>query len=147
MSGFLVDRLGLNKKTIVIATLLLGIIYYSLFATIGDRLPGFMLVIIFVVSGMCGGGTVPIFMAMTKELFPNWLTGTAIGLMNPAAFLATAIYQPITGLLMDRVGKTASGVFPYEAYQQVFVMFLGAFVISLIFICLFRSPKSETQKQ
>jgi sugar phosphate permease len=141
MSGFLVDKLGLNKKTIVIVTLSLGIIYYTLFCTIGDKLPNTVLIIIFLVMGICGGSTVPIFMAMTKELFPNWLTGTAIGLMNPAAFLATAIYQPITGLLMDRVGKTSSGGFPYEAYQQVFIMFLGAFIISLVFICLFKAPK------
>ena len=145
MSGVLTDRLGLNKKAIIIITLSLGFIYYSLFSTIGDRIPHFVLIIIFFVMGVFGGGTVPIFMAMTKELFPNWLTGTAIGLMNPAAFLATAIYQPITGLLMDRVGKTASGTFPYEAYQKVFIMVLGAFIISFIFICFFKSPPTKQQ--
>ena len=64
MSGFLVDRLGLNKKTIVIVTLSLGIIYYTLFCTIGDKLPNTVLIIIFLVMGICGGSTVPIFMAI-----------------------------------------------------------------------------------
>jgi len=143
LSGFLTDKLGLNKKTIVVTTLSLGVCYWIVFCFFGDRVPDFVLVIIFLVMGMCGGGTVPIFMAMTKELFPNWLTGTAIGLMNPSAFLATALYQPFTGFLMDRVGKMTSGAFPFEAYQQVFFMFLCAFIISLIFICFFKPPKRQ----
>ena len=142
LSGILSDKLGLNKKTIIIVTLSLGITYWTMFCFFGDRIPGVVLMVIFLVMGVCGGGTVPIFMALTKELFPNWLTGTAIGLMNPAAFLATALYQPFTGFLMDRVGKSPSGAFPFDAYQQVFTMFLGAFIISLIFICFFRTPHS-----
>ena len=41
---------------------------------------------LFLVMGACGGGSLSLYMTITKELFPPWLTGTALGLMNPAAF-------------------------------------------------------------
>jgi MFS family permease len=57
-----------------------------------------------------------------------------MGLVNPFPFLGVAIFQPATGYLMDRVGKTGTG-FPFEAYQSAFGLCLAslsvAFLISL----------------
>ena len=76
------------------------------------------------------GGILPILMTTVKELFPLALTGTAVGLMNPAAFLGTAIFQPFTGFLLDMNGMLESGAYPLAAYRSIFVVFLISFVIT-----------------
>jgi len=54
-----------------------------------------------------------------------------VGLMNPAAFLAAALFQPFTGYLMDAVGRTGS-VYPLEAYQQVFTVYILSMLLALV---------------
>ncbi len=97
----------------------------------------------FFLVGVCGGGSIPLFMTMTKELFPEWLGGTALGLMNPAAFFATALFQPFSGYLMDRVGKLETGAYPFEAYQDIFVMFLIFYGISILALLFLKAPAIE----
>jgi MFS family permease len=84
--------------------------------------------------GAAFAGTLSIFWAIIREVSAPERLGTVMGLVNPFPFLGVAIFQPATGYLMDRVGKTAAG-FPFEAYQNAFGLCLAslsvAFVISL----------------
>ena len=80
-------------------------------------------------------------MTILKEFFPPWLTGTAVGLMNPAAFLAAALFQPFTGYLMDAVGRTGS-IYPLEAYQQVFTVYFVSMLLALVLILFLKNPKA-----
>ncbi len=82
------------------------------------------------------------YMTMLKEFFPPWLTGTAVGLMNPAAFLAAALFQPFTGYLMDAVGRTGS-TYPLEAYQQVFTVYFCIDAPVLWFAPFFKKSKGR----
>ena len=79
-------------------------------------------------------GTLSILWAIIREVSAPERLGTVMGLVNPAPFLGVAIFQPATGYLMDRVGKTGAG-FPFEAYQNAFGLCLAslsvAFIISL----------------
>ncbi len=79
-------------------------------------------------------GTLSILWAIIREVSAPERLGTVMGLVNPAPFLGVAIFQPATGYLMDRVGKTG-GAFPIEAYQNAFGLCLAslsiAFIISL----------------
>ena len=60
--------------------------------------------------------------------------------MNPAAFLATALFQPFTGYLLDAVGRTGLA-YPLEAYQQVFMVFFISMLIAFGLILLLKIPK------
>lgn len=40
--------------------------------------------------------------------------------MNPAAFLGTALFQPLSGFLMDMVGCNGAA-YPLQAYYTVFI--------------------------
>jgi MFS family permease len=53
-----------------------------------------------------------------------------MGLINPAPFLGAAIFQPLTGYMMDRVGKIG-GAFPFEAYRQAFSLCLFSVALAL----------------
>ena len=97
---------------------------------------------LFFVMGTCGGGSLSLFMTITKELFPQSITGTAVGLMNTAAFLSTAVFQPFSGFLMDTVGRSGS-VYPLEAYDQILTFFFISMIMALICIIPLSLPKTE----
>ena len=105
-----------------------GIVFGSAF--LGPRSLGAMLFIM----GAAFAGTLSIFWAIVREVSAPERLGTVMGLVNPFPFLGVAIFQPATGYLMDRVGKTGSG-FPIQAYQNAFGLCLAslsvAFLISL----------------
>jgi sugar phosphate permease len=118
--GLLADRLPVGRKPILIISLVIGLACWATFLPTRAKPPVALIGPVFVIIGICGGGSLSLFMTMTKELFPAWLTGTAMGLMNPAAFLSTALFQPFSGYLMDSVGRV-NGAYPPEAYFKVFV--------------------------
>ncbi|MCP4757780.1 MAG: MFS transporter [Proteobacteria bacterium] len=138
--GFLSDKLGIDKKRLIFISLLLGLFYWAAFCFIGTSIPTFVFIPIFFIMGVTGGGTIPLYMTITKELFPDWLIGTAMGLMNPAAFFATALFQPFSGFLMDRVGKSSHDAYSFEAYQNVFILFLISYAISLTAMLFLKAP-------
>ena len=139
--GLLIDRLALNRKTVLICSMSLSIICWIILLFFGGRSSYLLVIPLFLILGLLGGGYLTVVMTITKELFPYWLIGTTIGLMNPAAFLATALYQPLTGFLLDRVGPLDSGAYPLEAYQLVFIVFLISLSIALIATIMLSPPK------
>jgi len=141
--GLLIDRLALNRKAVLICSMSLSIICWIILLFFGGRSSYLLVVPLFLALGLLGGGYLTVVMTITKELFPYWLIGTAIGLMNPAAFLATAFYQPLTGFLLDRVGPLDSGAYPLEAYQLVFIAFLISISIALIATIMLSLPKTN----
>jgi len=84
----------------------------------------------FFILGMCSGGSLSLYMTIMKELFPLWLTGTALGLMNPAAFLGAAVFQPVSGFIMDAVERSGS-IYPLEAYYHVFILFFISMILAV----------------
>jgi sugar phosphate permease len=141
--GFLADRLPLGRKTILIISLASSLACWSVFLLTGGKPPQILIGPIFFISGACAGGALSLYMTITKELFPPWLTGTAMGLMNPAAFLATALFQPFSGFVMDAVGHTG-GIYPLQAYYYVFVSMMAALVLCFIAILPLSLRKAET---
>ena len=141
--GLLIDRLALNRKSVVICSMSLSISCWIILLFFGGRSSYLLVVPLFLALGLLGGGYLTVIMTITKELFPTWLTGTAVGLINPAAFLATALYQPLTGFLLDRVGPLDSGAYPLEAYQLVFIVFLISISIALIATIMLSLPKAN----
>jgi predicted MFS family arabinose efflux permease len=100
----------------------------------GKSLGSISLGIFLFAMGATLAGTLSILWAIIREVSAPARLGTVMGLVNPAPFLGVAIFQPATGYLMDRIGKTGDR-FPFEAYQNGFGLCLVslsiAFIISL----------------
>ncbi|MBW2062148.1 MAG: MFS transporter [Deltaproteobacteria bacterium] len=141
--GFLTDKLGLSRKPVLLTTLGLTISCWIIFIIFGAKASLGLIIPLFLIMGFCGGGGLPLYMTITKELFPPWLTGTAVGLMNPSAFLATALYQPFTGYLLDRVGLLASGGYPLKAYQHIFIVFLISYILAFLIAMMISVAKPQ----
>jgi sugar phosphate permease len=142
--GFLADKAPFGRKGVLFVSLGLGLASWSLILLSGGKPNSVLLIPLFLILGSCGGGSLSLYMTITKELFPPWLTGTAVGLMNPAAFLSTALFQPFTGFLMDAVGRSGS-VYPLEAYYNVFIAIFISMTLSLVCIIPLTTPKTHRQ--
>ena len=139
--GFLADRLNMGRRRILLITVFPSVVCWSVFFLSGGKLNRSFIIPLFFIMGLFGGGSLSLYMTILKEFFPPRLTGTAVGLMNPAAFLATALFQPFTGYLMDAVGRTGSA-YPLEAYQQIFTVFFISVLIAFGLILLLKIPKA-----
>lgn len=129
--GFLADRLPFGRKSILMAAIGAALACWGVFLLTRGKPPAILVGPLFLVSGACSGGALSLYMTINKELFPPWLTGTAMGLMNPAAFLATALFQPFSGFLMDAVGRTGT-TYPLQAYYNVFIAIFVSLALCLI---------------
>lgn len=141
--GFLADRLNRPRRKVLILLLSAYLACWVFFSLTGGQPSRMFIPPLFFIMGLCAGGALSLYMTMLKEIFPAWLTGTAMGMMNPAAFLATALFQPFTGYLMDAFQRTGSA-YPLEAYNQVFSFFLISTFISFALLFLLK-PFSKTE--
>ncbi len=142
--GFLADKVALGRKGVLLCSLGLGLTCWAFFLLSGGSPSSLLLGPLFLIMGACGGGSLSLYMTITKELFPPWLTGTALGLMNPAAFLSTALFQPFTGFLMDKVGRSGA-VYPLEAYYNVFIVIFISMAIGFVSIIPLTIPQTRPQ--
>ena len=140
--GYLADWLNMGRKQILLIMVLASVACWSVFFLSGGKPNSSFIIPMFFLMGLCGGGSLSLYMTILKEFFPPWLTGTAIGLMNPAAFLSTALTQPFTGYLMDTVGRRGS-VYPLEAYQQVFTVFFISMLLAFGLLLFLKNPRAE----
>jgi len=142
--GFLADKAPHGRKVVLLVSLGLGLACWSFFLLSGGRPNSVLIGPLFLIMGSCGGGSLSLYMTITKELFPPWLTGTAVGLMNPSAFLSAALFQPFSGLLMDAVGRSGS-VYPLEAYYNVFIAIFVSMTLGFVSIIPLTIPKTRPQ--
>jgi len=65
-------------------------------------------------------------------------------LMNPAAFLSAAVFQPFTGFMMDAMGRSGA-VYPLAAYSNVFIVIFISMAIGFVSIIPLTIPKTRPQ--
>jgi MFS family permease len=81
-------------------------------------------------------GFFPLYSVIAKELAPAEYTGLSVALINFMAFVFIALYQNISGKILQCFTPN-SGVFPPEAYAGIFLFIaIGAIpaVISALFV-------------
>lgn len=139
--GFLADRLSLGRNRILLISLSVSLASWLVIFLSRGKPDRSLIIPLFFLMGFFGGGSLSLYMTMLKEFFPPRLTGTAVGLMNPAAFLSAALFQPFTGYLMDAVGRIGAA-YPREAYQQVFTVYIISMLLSLGLLVFLRIPSA-----
>ena len=143
--GILADRLRIGRKKILLLTLLPSVAFWCLLFLSGGKVNSAFIIPLFFLMGVFGGGSLSLYMTILKEFFPPRLTGTAVGFMNPAGFLAAALFQPFTGYLMDAVGRSGSA-YPLAAYYNVFTAFFISMLIAWALILFLKIPHTEPAK-
>jgi MFS family permease len=133
--GWGANRLG--RKVVLIgcsSLMLLATLTLYLFMT---RLNPAGLYVLFFCIFLAGGAPGPIQAAVSKELFPMAIAGTAIGCVNIFPFFGGAFFQILVGMFItgDEAGVRSAAL---DAYQKMFLVFCVGALVSLAASCLMR---------
>ena len=77
-----------------------------------------------------------------KELFPVAVAGTAMGTVNAAMFVGVALFQGITGYILDLLLQTRPAL---SAFKTIFTLYLAS--IAVAFFLVFLMPETFLGKQ
>lgn len=131
--GWVANRLGRKIVLIGCSTLmLLASLTLYLFMT---RLNTAGLYVLFFCIFLAGGAAGPIQAAVSKELFPMAIAGTAMGCVNIFPFLGGAFFQILVGMFIAGDETGLRSVF-LGAYQKMFLIYCVGALVSLVASCL-----------
>lgn len=138
--GWLPDRFSLDKANTLIAILTVysltwvGIIFFfNPLGTIG-------LALVLMMMGITAGGFISTLWGIVRETTPLEIMGLTSGILNPAPFLGVAVFQVLTGAILDRAGR-AGDLYPLSGFKNAFLACLFVIVICLLLSFYIRKPK------
>jgi MFS family permease len=138
--GWLTDQFLLNKENTLIAILTVytltwvGIIFF--FSQLGTAGLSMMLL----VMGIATGGFISTLWGIVQETTPSEILGLISGMLNPAPFLGVAVFQVLTGAILDRTSRVGD-LYPLLGFRNAFLICLFGIVICLVLS--FYLPKSK----
>ena len=138
--GWLTDRFSLDKGNTLIAILIvytltwIGMIFfYSQLGTAG-------LSLVLLVMGITTGGFISTLWGIIQETTPEEILGLTSGLLNPAPFFGVAVYQVVTGVVLDRAGRVGD-LYSLSGFRNAFLLCLFGIVICLLLSFRLRTSK------
>jgi MFS family permease len=141
--GFMIDRLKLNRKKALLWGLGLCTLMWLVLIFLKEREHLMIVMPLFFFFGLIVGGSLPLSFAITRDFFPSLLMGTATGLMNTASFFGSAVYMPLTGLLLKSAVSNHDGSYGFDAYRKLLIVFFLSYVVAFVVIALLRNKKSH----
>ena len=140
--GWLADRIFKSKVQVII--FLLGILTVCWAGVVFGMNLGVILVsFILFLMGMAIGGFISLLWSHVRDITPARTLGTFSGILNPAPFLGVAVFQVLTGSMLDKA-NLVNGAYLPEAYKSSFVFCF--FVCCACFLLSFflKEKKAET---
>ena len=131
--SFISDRVLKGRKPVLVGSAVILILTWIPLAFFPARLNTWILALICFLMGIFASSIVVIAFTATKELFPTAIAGTSTGTVNLFPFVGGAVFQPLMGAILDKVGKVG-GVYPASAYGWAFLACLIATIIAFIAI-------------
>jgi MFS family permease len=80
--------------------------------------------------GIVAGGFISVFWGVIREITPDKNMGMVSGLLNPAPFLGVAIFQVVTGAILNRTERI-DGLYPMSGFIDAFTV-----CVVIITVCL-----------
>ena len=145
--GLLIDRLNMDRKKAFLWALGVNMIMWVVLIFLKGQQHLMIVIPLFFLFGLTAGGSLPLSFAITRDLFPPWLMGTATGMMNTASFLGSAVYMPFTGLLLNSSDSVRSGSYSLEAYRKLLLVILLSYAIAFVAMVMLSKHKDARVKQ
>ena len=131
--SFLSDRVLHGRKPVLVGSAVIVMLIWIPLAFFPAGLNTLVLALICFLMGIFSASIVAIAFTTTKELFPTAIAGTSTGTVNLFPFFGAAVFQPLMGAILDKVGK-AGGAYPASAYGWAFLACLLATIIAFVAI-------------
>jgi MFS family permease len=91
--------------------------------------------------GAAAGGFITTAWALIRETTPDSIMGLTSGMLNPAPFFGVAVFQGLTGSVLDHIAGY-SGTYTPKAYAVTFSICLAVSVACLVLLFVFRERLS-----
>lgn len=141
--GWLTDWFSFDKRNTLISILAVytlswvGIIFFfSQLGTVG-------LSLMLLVMGITTGGFISTLWGIVQEIMPLEILGLASGMLNPAPFFGVAVFQVLTGAILDRAGRVGD-LYTLPGFKNAFLACLFCIVICLALSFFLRKSKVHT---
>jgi sugar phosphate permease len=146
--SFISDRVLQGRKPVLVGCAVITVFTWIPLVFFTARLSASLLALICFLLGVFANSIVVIGFTAAKELFPTSIAGTSTGTMNLFPFFGGAVFQPLMGVILDRVGKIG-GVYPDSAYRWAFFACLISAIIALIAILFMKEtfPKPISKQK
>ena len=80
--------------------------------------------------GLVAGGFISVFWGVIRETTPGNTLGMVSGLLNPAPFLGVAVFQMVTGAILNRTERI-NGLYPMSGFTHAFSICVVVIVVCL----------------
>ncbi|MEW5909169.1 MAG: MFS transporter [Thermodesulfobacteriota bacterium] len=138
--GWILDRFSFNKQNTVMAIIVLyalpwvGIIFFP------ETLGILGLSMLFFIMGVMTGGFISTFWGFVRDTTPSDIFGLTSGMLNPAPFFGVAVFQVLTGAVLDKAGRIGD-LYPLSAYKHAFLICFFSILVCLALSLVLRRMK------
>ncbi len=141
--NLLFNLLGKRKKIMAAIAFLLSTLgaatgYVAFGATHSAVLVSLSFILISIPAGYF-----PFFGSVAKELNPPEETGLAVALLNFWCFVFIAVFQSVSGQILQHYSVDISAAYPPEAYCGIFIFLTASGIIG--FICALFYPETSSE--
>lgn len=140
--GWLSDRFSLDKRK-TLTTILgvynltwIGVVFF--FNYLG--ITGLSLVLL--IMGIVTGGFISILWGIVGEITPSKILGLTSGVLNPAPFLGVAVFQVLTGAILNHSGRVGD-MYLIAGFKNAFLLCLLFSIVCMGFSLLISKPGSS----
>jgi sugar phosphate permease len=117
--GWIADRFHTKKQQLFIGLLTAIAFLWLILSYRAHTLSVTDLVVLFFAMGAMTGGWLSVLWGLVRESTSANTMGFISGVMNPAPFFGIAVFQVLTGAVLDHVGLV-NGAYPPAAFQMTF---------------------------
>ena len=138
--GWITDRFSLGKGETLIAMLVAYTLTWVAIIFLFSQLGTGGLSLVLLVMGIATGGFISTLWGIVQETTPAEILGLTSGLLNPAPFFGVALFQVITGAVLDRAGRVGD-LYSLSGFRNAFLLCLFGIIICLLLSFRLRTPK------
>ncbi len=131
--GHLSDKTLRSRKKILVWSSLLNVLCFASALYFFDRLGIISLYVLFFLMGITISSVGTVAIVTAKELFPDEIAGTSMGMINLFPFIGAIIFQPLMGYVLDRAGMS-QGAYPPFAYREMLWIYFITSIIAFLSI-------------
>ncbi len=129
VQGICANKFG--RKPVLVGTSIILLLISVIFFVYTDRLPLYLVYLLFFGMAFSVGSTGSLQATVCKEMFPPAIAGTAVGAGNLFAMLGAACWQVLMGIAVTLGEKHTTNIYPVSGYRRIFLLCVVASVVSV----------------
>ena len=147
--GWLPDRFDVDKKYMLISITVVYTLCWVAILLAFNRLGIFGFALIFAGMGVVIGGFISTIWGIIRDTTPTECLGLTSGILNPSPFLGVAVFQVVTGRILDRAfgpGRRplpGSDLYPLSGFKSAFSVCLAGVVVCLVLTLFIKSKPKD----